>query len=135
MENVKSKDLRIGNLLHDRENRLCKVEEIKEDYFYAPAIKGGMTGLPNNVIHITPAWLLRFGFEKETEVIDGMNSYDYYLEIGNTSFNCEWTTRGTLDFVYLEGFDIKVLFVHELQNLHFAITGEELIMKDKPTLK
>ncbi len=66
---IKANELRIGNYLYDREGRLCKVGLITTDRdshprgFEAPAIKGGMTALPNKPILLTEEWLLKLGFE------------------------------------------------------------------------
>ena len=59
---MESTELRIGNLLHDREGRLCKVEELYTNEFKAPAILGGMTSLPNSPIPLTKDWLVENGF-------------------------------------------------------------------------
>ena len=76
-------------------------------------------------IPLTPEWLTRAGFEK--------NIYGYYvydiLEIGHTTTEeyFELELKGTNDDVGYKLIAIK--YVHQLQNLYFALTGHELEFK------
>jgi hypothetical protein len=120
---MKASDLRIGNLV-DLGNRIAKIIEIAhlacvvvdleetqdtiEDY---ERVKG---------IPLTEEWLLRFGFEKN-------NNNQFILMEGSVDilFNKDlngWTCDGI-------NFSINMTeHVHQLQNLYFALTGEELIL-------
>lgn len=82
-------------------------------------------------IPLTPEWLERMGFVKNTrEEWDGPKiELEHSLEwftikgYGPDSFmlmGSEWTTGKPFQFV------------HQLQNLYFALTGEELIIKEAP---
>lgn len=123
MENLSAKELRIGNILHDRENRLCKVKEIKEEQFYAPAIKGGITGLPNNAIPLTEQWLIDLGFIRQPfdytkdKLSVCLKDSDSFHKAGRTYYN-SWAI-----------IEKQPTYVHELQNLYFALTGSELEYK------
>ena len=132
---METQELRIGNLVMSKVNGISKVEQIgsslNPEYVGGRSLDGNYWENSYLPIPLTKQWLIDFGFEEELEVINGITNYDYYLEIGGSYLNCEWNTKGTLDFVYLEGFDIKLLFVHELQNLYYALTGEELTIKTK----
>jgi len=78
-------------------------------------------------IPLTEEWLLRFGFEKDDSGVDIFDQ-DY----------CEWyqkefPTIGILcqssdkSYIFDENSDtLRLKYVHELQNLNFALTGEEL---------
>ena len=126
--NIKANELRIGNYLQDRENRLCKVESIDIAFIYsivgeafkAPAIYGGLTSLPHKPIPLTEDILLKCG--AWTSDWDNNSSYrigislDYILAI-----NLELNTfqLGDLDLT-------QIKYLHQLQNLYFALTGEEL---------
>ena len=63
-------------------------------------------------IQITPEWLEKFGFVKHS---GGYLSKDETIEL-------------TFDFLVWKPSikRLKVLYVHQLQNLYYAITGEEL---------
>ncbi|WP_131828098.1 hypothetical protein [Elizabethkingia anophelis] len=70
-------------------------------------------------IHLTEEWLVKLGFEKS----DSLS-------------NCTKTTNGyKFDFaggevLYLDSVRLKhIKYVHQLQNLYFALTGEELTIK------
>lgn len=138
---MNEKDLRIGNLLHDRENRLCKVEEISSiwhdmDKVKAPAIHGGITGLPNKPIELTEEWLVKFGFEKypfndkgkeKVYMLDEgwqLTEYKGYL----VRFTADKSVEGS--FNMYESYPLcHIKYVHQLQNLFFALIGNELIIK------
>lgn len=113
---MKANELRLGNIMLDRLNRICKVEEILKYEFKAPAIQGGITSLPNKPIPLTEEWLLKFGFNK----FKGNNT-DCFLDDFETSCNME--------LFFWKGTQIKnIKYVHQLQNLYFALTGEELTL-------
>ncbi|AQW96674.1 hypothetical protein BBD31_01625 [Elizabethkingia anophelis] len=124
---MEAKELRIGNYLHDRNGNLCKVIELRQDGIYAPAIGKATTGLPNKPIELTEEWFLKLGFES--------NNVSY--KINNDKFVFELYFYDAWNLNYVE----KVKFgndsvelsgywkIHELQNLYFALTGEELTIK------
>lgn len=66
-------------------------------------------------IPLTEQWLLDFGFEK-----NDIGNYDKRMELSfdgrNYRFMQGWT-------------NVKLKHVHKLQNLYFALTGEELELK------
>jgi len=67
-------------------------------------------------IYLTKEWLLRFGFKAS-------NSGEVYMLNGFHVFTCdnnEWKS-----FFRLSPYK----YVHQLQNLYFALTGEELTIK------
>jgi hypothetical protein len=88
-------------------------------------------------ISITEEWLLKLGFERiefddiisfwTIEFSDG-----YYLEfnimIGYTSISIKEVNNIVGDTtIYLK---TNIEYVHQLQNIYFALTGEELIIKE-----
>ena len=142
---MEAKELRIRNYLQDRGGRLCKVESINYDKqegysFYAPAIVSGITSLPNKPIPLTEEWLVKFGAEKEPMTcsfnISRFNS-EYKRLIINVSNKMIAIRNGDLSnsrgkdelIVIFNGDVDGDLFVHTLQNLYFALTGEELTIK------
>jgi hypothetical protein len=70
-------------------------------------------------IPLTEEWLLKLGGIKAT---DSFGGYLFYYPNGNGMRikNNEWSTQHLT---------VKVEFVHQLQNLYFSLTGEELIIK------
>lgn len=114
---MKATELRIGNLLMFKETPIgggvYPVMAIKDDLIVG---SNGVAAYLNEIepIPITDEWLERFGF--------------------NNSYSKEWW-KG--EILYNAGFVSKevpahgtyVQYVHQLQNLYFAFTGEELELK------
>jgi hypothetical protein len=81
-------------------------------------------------LRLTEEWLLKFGFEK---IIFGFSTfYDLY-------FNPRFVLRfymipNELDLIQddrkLSFKASHVLYVHQLQNLYFALSGKELVVSD-----
>lgn len=107
---MKASELRIGNfvLVKDRDNFSFQVNEDSISNF----AKGN---LEIRHVPLTEEWLLKFGFNKNNMM-------------GETNFN-----KGGLYisddfiFVYYHGNRVYLKYVHQLQNLYFALTGDELI--------
>ena len=71
-------------------------------------------------IPITEEWLLKFGFEK----IIGSNESNFT----NGFYNLFVNSLGEVNFYFFKEGDWyqKIDYVHQLQNLYFALTGSEL---------
>jgi hypothetical protein len=134
-------ELRIGNLLmvgnydvkvieiHHLGVQVCDLEETQDTWeLYTDRIKP---------IPLTEEWLLKFdGFIKDGEYLsigrlDCKYCFKYRDLADNWAFYIEYTDgRPTDDGVkYPVAFDIK--YVHQLQNLYFSITREELTLKSE----
>ena len=73
-------------------------------------------------IPLTEEWLLKFGFDSDP--------YQDMYVLGWLKINCD-KTRGGLE-LWVENITGNVVYlqhVHSLQNLYFALTGEELTIK------
>lgn len=119
---MKNTELRIGNYFQWTSiaamgrgvDRICYGQEI-EDYM------DFKEGIP-----LTPEWLERFGFYKVGEDDWRISEFRIrFTEFDQPAFNL-WT-NGDSEFCESIGQDIK--YVHQLQNLYFALTGEELELK------
>lgn len=134
-------ELRIGNLLgfYKPEIREMQVGRVNEIYVddektyriilneYSHNI--GLTTVGVKPIQLTEEWLVKFGF-KATCHSDGIKKSD---EIHHKDFNhsCyEWCDN-ELRYTGGEGlfFSRPIRYIHDLQNLYCALTGEELISK------
>ena len=86
-----------------------------------------------NPIVLTPAILIKCGYKRSgnyftnrltTGNIDTVNGADMYIE-----------TYGDISFVfnvccdYYNGYSVNIKYLHELQNLYFSLTKEELTFK------
>ncbi len=120
---MKANELRIGNYVQN-EGRVIMVTHLaNEDYWSGD--DGDVEPIP-----LTPEWLERFGFEcKESSSCKlwhiGINdvTHDYL-------FDLTWLIKPELinvpDFPFYKNGRHTIYSVHQLQNLYFALTGEEL---------
>ena len=115
---MKANELRIGNYLQDFGGNIAQVIHLTKD-----------KTILESPIPLTEELLIKCGFEKITNA----NRYGYYIEIANNRFICwQWA-----DEVGIENFDgdemypccITCKYVHQLQNLYYALTGNELEVK------
>lgn len=134
---IQAKDLRIGNLvLCQKTNESCHVALI---HGYHPGTIG-LTDIPHGYffhdhittiegIPLTEEWLKKLGMVTTTPT-----SYGYvngFQRNGVVVLNCP--SENTTRFVYYrmnqensQKKSLDILYVHQLQNLFFALTGEEL---------
>jgi hypothetical protein len=126
---IQANELRIGNLVNYSDDNLncvikCILEfgldvETSEEVFYTEYDRF-------SPIPLTEEWLLKFGFEKIKD------KQVYFI-----AFNGRWhfLDLSEIEPRYKMGYEndgkiqIPIYFVHQLQNLYFALTGEELTLK------
>ncbi len=124
---MESKDLRIGNYIYDDVDGLHQITSIDDlelglvgdaiEYKYAKPIP------------LTKEWLARFGFKKNL-YIDGYIGCDSLHTSFVLSEPNKFKEYYTFNFGVGDLTNIKeLIYVHELQNLYFALTGEELELK------
>lgn len=115
------RELRIGNYVYaGKNNFVCRFES-----FY------GMTNFeskPDNYspIPLTEEWLLKFGFEKD----DDVNQYWICSELNHLIYVYYEKSRSCFAMIYNGSQFCVIQYVHQLQNLYFALTGEELEIKE-----
>jgi len=126
---MKAEELRIGNYFYlwddeTGQNKVHYVFEINED-----ELNGFKSRLrESEPIPLTKEWLLKFGFKKSSLIgFDGgwqhSNDSKYYIQQMSNAITIHLITEESV--ALLTGFH----FVHQLQNLYFALTGEELNLK------
>jgi hypothetical protein len=113
---MEAKDLRIGNLVYF--NDLLLKFEFESGWnfdFIEP-------------IQITEKWLLKFGFKSDDI------SWEYSKRLGNfyIMYDIEINSIYINDGSRYDGADIpnEIKHVHQLQNLYFALTGQELTLNN-----
>ena len=118
---MKAEELRIGNLfIEENSNEIIKVIELTtKNITFTGDFKGKWQAKP---IEITHEWLLRFGFEILTDSKKGFKSTSYSYRKG--IYICIGFNYGVVTFDFWQGNEKK--YIHELQNLYFALTGQEL---------
>ena len=134
---MKANELRIGNLVLYQGYHISTVIGITEPY-WGHGIRihhdGSSVGCAFDMvepIHLTEEWLYRFGFEVGYHKL-GTSTQKFYSKL--------WGTNGVeivvVDYHYT-GFEYQLSksnykyleYVHQLQNLFFALTGEELTLQ------
>lgn len=129
---MKANELRIGNLIQDIKykspmrivqfygNTMFELDSPYMDYtdYRCDADLDNYEPIP-----ITEEWLIKFGFKRDS-VMDGETR-----RLNN--FNIGKLTKG----YFIEGgvsndkTSINIEYVHQLQNLYFSLTGEELTIR------
>ena len=123
--NLKINELRRGNKLKHG----GVVVDIDARSIFDMWDNDGITKLGYKAIQLTEDWLLRFGFEKRGKT--GC-SFQYFIGTNPIThdwlFDILWQDKQDYPF-YRNGFH-TIKYVHQLQNLYFALTGEELEFKN-----
>lgn len=118
---MKSSELRIGNLVNYG-GVPSEVSLVDKLFFYCessrvPTFSEGQDRQAQP-IPLTEEWLLMFGFEKTSLHYLKKNGIIIFF-LNNNEF-CE---------CFLGSIIVKIKHIHQLQNLYFALTGEELTLK------
>ena len=103
-------ELRIGNLILDEDSNIMYTVDLN---FFHDLSSGGFLMDDLIPIPITDEWLVKFGFNKSTENV---------FKILHTDNNFGFSVK----LYSSDAFKEKIKSVHQLQNLYFALTGEEL---------
>lgn len=122
---IRPEELRIGNLISSKVNQRpeLKVLQLFGDSFQADwgTGRGGYMYESCEGIPLSPEWMERLGFRNE-QLFEAARCWrlDYFA----LGYHAEHPTE-----LYLHGYRLDsqvVRYVHQLQNLYFSLTGEEL---------
>lgn len=131
---MKANELRLGNLI-DRQDYICKVTKIEEGGIITEPLEyKGERFVEQRVepIPLTEEWLVKFGFKKIVwKNKNYPNRFELNLYIDGILINYDSYDDETSVLSFGEFGNDKVIItrlkcVHQLQNLYFALTGEEL---------
>ena len=124
MENLSINELRIGNYISPLGIGITKVEGfciwdniIQSDNFAERELKEFQP------IPLTEEWLLKFGFEKYTNNEFSFETKDFEISFlnGGLKLLCGEYAENPISLNNQK-------YVHQLQNLYFALTGTELTL-------
>lgn len=134
---MKATELRLGNYLI-QSNHTGTVQRIDFDGAILQMNEINISGdvldidlsLPLKPISLTEEWLVNFGFDRSS-VRGDKHFYkqvaDRFLRLSIGDF---WNVHiGQAEIKYYE-IPVNIKYVHQLQNLYFALTGEELTIKE-----
>ena len=139
------KDLRIGNLFNHFEDGILLIEEIKKDSdgfegYYAVFRNGSTKSHVSYLIPIelTEEWLLRFGFEVDDDLGDQIyyqipnqkNGYGICFDHDDIAFYKFYGNGGENVHTLIHD-EEHLQYVHQLQNIYYALTQTELTLKDE----
>lgn len=118
---MKTNELRFGNYVYDTLGKVNKID-LEAITYIAKETHNQVKPIP-----LTEEWLLKFGFEwsiwhqawhKLSFIFDlserGVGGYYMHMVKKNNEIICP-----------------EIIYVHQLQNLYFALTGEELTFKSE----
>lgn len=136
---MEAKELRIGNLIYV-DSKLRYVfgtiyKTIQHNYHLQNSTYSENYENECEPIPLTEEWLLKLGFEEISFTEDRNRDWYKMFEIDNTSEIISlnyYTKTNYCRFNFDIGYGNKYLdlyYVHQLQNLYFALTGEELAIK------
>ena len=121
-----TKELRIGNYVnYYLEPPISENELVKLTLYDFINIDFGWRNY--NPIPLTEEWLIKFGWgvsEFDNEMINNMSLKDTIIGYNYKSKVLE--LEGETESLYFN----HIKHVHQLQNLHFALTGKELTIKN-----
>jgi hypothetical protein len=121
-DNLRANELRIGNTLQRLDGSLFNVTI--HDLGVIHTWNGNESLLPR-AIQLTQEWLLKFEWEEVKSNVFTFKDNNYY------SIFCDGGCELLVNGEYWAN-DIK--YVHQLQNLYFALTGHELELTEKPQI-
>lgn len=131
---MKASEVRIGNLVRNNLNgEILKTCDVLCDGINTDKIEGLNYGFIEP-IPLTEEWLLKFGFQLR----DGFSN-TFKLNVEKHQYDCSEITysekEGLLRFSNGKEKGTTLIphikYVHQLQNLYFALTGEELSIKQQ----
>ena len=149
---MKTTELRIGNWYMSTKFQtpvICEMGDFYEIYARADGSSEYNVDDIFQPIPLTEEWLVKFGFKYQDRDVSHVNgkierfwiikwstdgdSYGIEIDLiprlhSNGFFWLNWDIGGGNNFVHLPH-SCKLEYVHQLQNLYFALTGEELTLK------
>lgn len=121
---MEARELRIGNYVLEKRR-----EEFIQFRSFAGLSNFEASAWEFEPIHLTEEWLLKFGFKKED---DGLYIYEFGRHYFRIGLGNEWNDLYYREDIGMDGIVFKpsMDYVHQLQNLIYVITGEELELKN-----
>lgn len=134
------RELRIGNFINYSDYGPSVITKVDGDGFcsFVPYRWSGDIGKMLSEIDpipLTEEWLIKFGFEDPGKKVAGLKGSGYLtLMVGRHMMiiwnNGQWELSYNLAGEAVQAPCPQLNFVHQLQNLYFALTGEELTISE-----
>ena len=129
---MKTQELRLGNLVMSKVNGISKVEQIgsslNPEYVGGRSLDGNYWENSYIPIPLTKEWLIDFGFEYSGNLFDcDIYKKEIYV-VSVIKGECKFSLKEDPKSNYIPLCGVE--HIHMLQNLYFALTGEELTIKN-----
>ncbi len=140
-------ELRIGNYVNRKDSNGVSITcyQIKFGYEIDNNVslidKHYYLNYTNEGIPLTEEWLLKFGFDKATELFEFPDGHEIHTGFGILIDEFTYLVLGdaqteNISLCDKEDFhtillSVTIKYVHSLQNLYFSLTGKELILTTK----
>ena len=127
MENLKAKELRIGNYV---EYRIEDELDSRKEWWEVTVIdsddinwleKESPESTDYRPIPITEEWLLNFGFKKLVNNFSFLENSIYSIEKEKKDWQVYYSSNDRM---------LNIKYIHQLQNLFYCLCGEELTFSD-----
>ena len=133
-----TKELRIGNLVEDHNGIRCEIYAIASNSVIVTGLFGSIQRTQRTLgiceikpIPLTEEWMVKLGFRKR--IVNKHNTnYLKRISIGN-DINIVFYENRIMKYTSIENEHHEIyignancVYVHQLQNLFFALTGKEL---------
>jgi hypothetical protein len=126
------KELRIGNLVSDKyQNQIREVVSISDyecELFHTNIRDYKVRTEILKPIPLTEEWLLRFGFVKDPMHYWEIPKNEFITILQEDYDDCILFHPIKLNGIVEKGVNLK--YVHQLQNIYFSLTNEELTIKN-----
>ena len=123
---IKPNELRLKNWLEFPNGETAQVEAVDNNSVCIFTNQGKQFGLTAiEPIPLTEEWLIKFCFKKHNNCCYTITENDEH----KSEFTILYDADLKLFKVGVQRFWYEIKTVHSLQNLYFALTGEELIIK------
>ena len=125
---MKANELRIGNYFLDRGNKTLRIDWFERSKACMTMMIGNMEVHPltedfeyMQPIPLTEEWLLKFGFEWSIRH-QATHKEGFEFDLNSLVYGGYSLSTWKRGVIIVE----SIKYVHQLQNLYFALTGEEL---------
>lgn len=116
---MNAKELRIGNYVYGQWNKLLKQNKGERTELRIIENVNLQSAKKYDFIKINEDWLLKLGFEKHSVNPFWFRKKHLCISVGGKVELISWDMQ-------VFKIDTEIKYVHQLQNLYFALTGEEL---------
>lgn len=131
---MKTSELRLGNFVHESYGGTYQVLALTPDYvdLVKPlmSVPGRYDISSIEPLMLTEEWLLQFGFERLNSTAfkktHPNEMFDYIIYTGGKYCICIDSSQEGEEY---SAFSWDIEYVHQLQNLYFALTAEELTVE------